>query len=332
MNVTNKSDILSPSGKYKIQNIYNGHYEFFIENINDKSRTQINEVDWTGMQLKPDVIFNKDGQEWLWLGKRGRHPCFINMDTSEIFKGDEEKESNHDFYWCDIHPNPSGTILAVHGCIWACNYETIFIDFSDPKNGWKVIGENHLMDHGSMKSIVEYKWLDDDNLQFTLTEKYSKKYGKSFGKLSIEQQYENHMADELSDIFYYKVDAKRLDDHFIFEVHESDIYKQDIQDSKERRKKLERNMEKAKESNQYKTMKSALEPHNVYIPYNGVSDIEELNFNNLKFRVYVINKYNHINYNCEFNNDNINVTVINKGEKQISFTDVNTLIKYINDN
>ena len=44
------------------------------------------------------------------------------------------------FCWADIHPSPQGSLLAVEGCFWACPYEVIIVDFSDPmKMPWPVL-------------------------------------------------------------------------------------------------------------------------------------------------------------------------------------------------
>jgi hypothetical protein len=36
------------------------------------------------------------------------------------------------FCWAAVHPSPDGTRLAVEGCVWACPYELVLYDFSDP--------------------------------------------------------------------------------------------------------------------------------------------------------------------------------------------------------
>ena len=38
------------------------------------------------------------------------------------------------FCWVDVIPSPDGQVLAVEGCIWACPYDLLFVDFSQPEN------------------------------------------------------------------------------------------------------------------------------------------------------------------------------------------------------
>lgn len=36
------------------------------------------------------------------------------------------------FCWAAVHPSPDGRTLGVEGCFWACPYELVFFDFSEP--------------------------------------------------------------------------------------------------------------------------------------------------------------------------------------------------------
>lgn len=65
------------------------------------------------------------------------------------------------FCWASAMPSPDGRMLAVDGCYWACPYEIVFFDFSNPEN--LPLPELGRVDsEGEGKSN---KWVDNDTFQ-----------------------------------------------------------------------------------------------------------------------------------------------------------------------
>lgn len=69
-------------------------------------------------------------------------------------------EKGHGFCWALIHPNASGSMLAVEGCYWAAWYEVRVYDFSEPMLlPWPEIGG------GNGDPLDFFEWLGDDRLR-----------------------------------------------------------------------------------------------------------------------------------------------------------------------
>ncbi|MFT5354123.1 MAG: hypothetical protein ACI9KE_001324 [Polyangiales bacterium] len=51
-----------------------------------------------------------------------------------------EAEKGHGFCWSEFEYQSTEKLLVVCGCIWACDYEYRFFDFSSPQEGWPELG------------------------------------------------------------------------------------------------------------------------------------------------------------------------------------------------
>lgn len=70
--------------------------------------------------------------------------------------------------WADCAPSPDGTMLAVEGCCWACPYDLLIFDFSNPEalplpELATLPLEGEWDDNGDMPGNL---WLDSDRYQY----------------------------------------------------------------------------------------------------------------------------------------------------------------------
>jgi hypothetical protein len=78
-------------------------------------------------------VQHPNGKEYLLCGEDYQGYNVICLETGEnrvYFP--ESGLQGRGFCWAAVHPSPDGLVLAVDGCYWACPYELVFVDFSDP--------------------------------------------------------------------------------------------------------------------------------------------------------------------------------------------------------
>lgn len=78
-------------------------------------------------------VFRGEREEYLLCGEDYQGYNVIDLVTAGNFVEFPEPGYQGDgFCWVAAHPSPDGKILAVEGCYWACPYELVFFDFSNP--------------------------------------------------------------------------------------------------------------------------------------------------------------------------------------------------------
>lgn len=81
------------------------------------------------------VEAHKNGHDYLICGEDYQGQTIIELDTGKrvdyLLKSAEQ---GHGFCWVNMTASPDKQMLAVEGCFWACPYEIVFYDFSDPFN------------------------------------------------------------------------------------------------------------------------------------------------------------------------------------------------------
>lgn len=111
-------------------------------------------------------FFRQGETEWMVCGRSYMSQTFVNLSNGKVYDGEIDKS---EFCWSNIHPNPSGTLLLVVGCVWGAPYEYVVYDVSavETSGVWKQVP---LMgDHGvdvciSEDDLDEVKWEDDHHL------------------------------------------------------------------------------------------------------------------------------------------------------------------------
>jgi hypothetical protein len=77
-------------------------------------------------------VQQKDRQ-FLLCGEDYQGYNVIDLSTgTNTFTFPLEAYKGTGFCWAAVHPSPSGELLAVEGCYWACPYEIVIYDFKNP--------------------------------------------------------------------------------------------------------------------------------------------------------------------------------------------------------
>lgn len=75
-----------------------------------------------------------NGHDYLLCGEDYQGQTVVELDTGARvdLQPDEHMDKGFGFCWVDIHPSPDRKVVAVDGCYWACPYEVVLFDFSEP--------------------------------------------------------------------------------------------------------------------------------------------------------------------------------------------------------
>lgn len=131
-----RQEYRSPSGKYKLvvtpYHTTPGSWDFSQGLV------------YNGDKLIAEIRRNYASFPFAWVeyhpkgsflicGEDYQGQSVVNLCSGEVLHSrPEEANIGSGFCWASIHPSPSQQILAVSGCYWACPYEVVFYDFSDP--------------------------------------------------------------------------------------------------------------------------------------------------------------------------------------------------------
>ncbi len=137
-------------------------------------------------------VQHSNGNEYLLCGEDYQGQTVINLtrETISNFFPDSGYDG-HGFCWTAAYPSPDSTIIAVDGCYWACPYEVVFFDFSNPDElpYREYLRISDLMDcHG---------WLDASRFKLTREIEIRKADGRPYEELSEAEQDE---LDENADL------------------------------------------------------------------------------------------------------------------------------------
>lgn len=83
-----------------------------------------------------------NGHDYLLCGEDYQGQTVVELDTGKRadLEPDENMDKGFGFCWADIHPSPDRKVVAVDGCYWACPYEVVLYDFTEPlKLPYKVL-------------------------------------------------------------------------------------------------------------------------------------------------------------------------------------------------
>jgi hypothetical protein len=75
-----------------------------------------------------------DGSEYLLCGEDYQGYSIINLRSGVQHRYfPEEAYNGTGFCWVAAYPSPDGRTVAVDGCYWACPYELVLYDFTEPE-------------------------------------------------------------------------------------------------------------------------------------------------------------------------------------------------------
>jgi hypothetical protein len=129
-------------------------------------------------------VNHPDGNEYLLCGEDYQGYTVVNLTagTSEAFFP-EKGYKGFGFCWTGAYSSPDGLVLAVDGCVWACPYEIVFFDFSDPAN-------LPLPEIDRCEDITDpvIGWIDNETFVFTVCYEVRKADGIKYSDLSDQEQ------------------------------------------------------------------------------------------------------------------------------------------------
>jgi len=137
-NEQHRREELSPSGKYRLVitsygtkkgcwNYSRGRVYVGEKLIADVKRNY-SSFEWAFAEGHPN------GHDYLLCGEDYQGQTVVELDTG--LRADtgatEDTMKGFGFCWVRIHPSPDRKVVAVDGCYWACPYEVVLFDFSEP--------------------------------------------------------------------------------------------------------------------------------------------------------------------------------------------------------
>lgn len=121
--------------------------------------------------------------DFLLCGEDYQGQTVINLKTGA--RRDHLPSSaaaGHGFCWADIHPSPTGKLVAVVGCHWAAPYEVRFYDFADPMlPPWPEIESSDDRDQF-------FEWINDEQARIGRRVEVHKVLGKTLNELYAAQE------------------------------------------------------------------------------------------------------------------------------------------------
>jgi hypothetical protein len=129
---------VSDSGKYElVQSEYsNGLNSWGYSRgrvINLESGIEIYDVKRNFGRFWHTWVSHENGNEYLLCGEDYQGYLVINLTEGKINTHfPKEGYSGGGFCWANVLASPDRKTLAVEGCFWACPYELVLYDFSDP--------------------------------------------------------------------------------------------------------------------------------------------------------------------------------------------------------
>jgi hypothetical protein len=129
-------------------------------------------------------VSHPNGKKYMLCGEDYQGYSIVNLtDGTYKVHFPEEGYKGCGFCWVDAYPSPSGKLLAVDGCIWACPFEIQILDFSDPDTlPYKLVANIDEGFFGGVKS-----WQDEDNLLITTEVDIRESDGKPYRELKKEE-------------------------------------------------------------------------------------------------------------------------------------------------
>jgi hypothetical protein len=149
-------------------------------------------------------VNHPNGCEYLLCGEDYQGYSIVNLsqETYDVFFP-KNGYKGFGFCWTVVYPSPDGLVLAVDGCYWACPYEIVFYDFSNPKN-------LPLPEIDRCESVTDpvIGWIDNETFVFTVSYDARKSDGRKYTELSDEEQElldeDPSQIDEVTEKFEWK--------------------------------------------------------------------------------------------------------------------------------
>lgn len=139
--ISEKTEIIhSTSGKFKLEIHHYNHVEGFIRHNYTKGIVTDSEhkiIDIIYRNYDPFLFswLEVNGKEYLLCGLDYQGYSIVNLSNKETnHYVPEEAYKGHGFCWGEIIYFQQKKLIVIDGCYWACPYEIVFYDFSNPMN------------------------------------------------------------------------------------------------------------------------------------------------------------------------------------------------------
>jgi hypothetical protein len=121
--------------------------------------------------------------EYLLCGEDYQGQTVINLSNAETRTSFEQGAHNGaGFCWASAYPSPDSKLLAVEGCYWACPYELVVFDFTNPD-------ELPYREIARFPDPWEWKeWLDNHTFEYISNVDVRKSDGVPFDDLPEEEK------------------------------------------------------------------------------------------------------------------------------------------------
>lgn len=146
-----------------------------------------------------------NGHDYLVCGEDYQGQTVVELDTGERRDYLPQKaKKGFGFCWAAIHPSPDGNMLAVEGCFWACPYEVLVVDFSNPLEGpWSEF-------HRETRWENFFGWKDNNSCEIGRRYEVRRSDGKPEYQLTEEEWEEVPDDDEGYDAYFEEKEERHL--------------------------------------------------------------------------------------------------------------------------
>lgn len=189
--VVYNEEFVSPSGRYRlqigtIQSSEKRHWDYSIGKVDDMNN---NETLFTVHRNYPHFwhtfVKHSNGNEYLLCGEDYQGYTVINLtEREEQVVRNEGADTGSGFCFANVIPSPDGNTLAVDGCYWACPYDIVFYDFTEPD----VVPLNKLSMMPGYLEDAEYYWEDNNTFVARMSVDVRKSDGVHYDDLTEEEQ------------------------------------------------------------------------------------------------------------------------------------------------
>jgi hypothetical protein len=130
-------------------------------------------------------VNHPNGHEYLLFGEdyQGYSLIDIEKGITHVYLP-QAAENGGGFCWIAVYPSSDKLVLAVEGCYWACEYEVVFVDFSNPT----VLPYQEIGRISAGEKVIG--WDDNDTFSVSCQIMFRKSDHKKWSELSDEEQLE----------------------------------------------------------------------------------------------------------------------------------------------
>jgi len=152
---------------------------------------------------------HSNGSEYLLCGADYQGQTVVNLDMGKRYDN-LPPEAKDGFGFCWASATAYGNKLAVEGCYWACPYELIIYDFSEPEQlPYKELARLDI------ENIHNLRWIDNNTIEYEISREFvalkdHPYYGKEVDTL----------PDEVEDALYELETSNKYNYNEIYESKE----------------------------------------------------------------------------------------------------------------